>query len=367
MKFSCYKKDLTDALHFAARAANEKAYSPELSGILFRAENHSLEIAANNLNIAIRANIPCHCEENGSAFVNGNRLVSFVRSMPDDTLTCSADDKFLYLQSGGANVELLSMNPANFTEFQPLEQARTFQIKSVAFREAIQRTAFAAAKQTDRPIFTGVLFEIKNNRLSLVATNTYRLALTGIVLDNPCDEAAFVLPADTLTALLAKLDAKDTDKVVTVNFAERGVTFAFDNFFVQSRRVEGIFPPYQKIIPADFSTRVSVDTAELKRAVNFISLMCNQTVFNTVTLNINDNGIELSANSEQIGGAFQPVEANFDGDELTILFNVNYLADALKVIDSPQVKLAFNDKYSPAVMTEPDNDNWLYVITPCKE
>ena len=95
--------------------------------------------------------------------------------------------------------------------------------------------------------------------------------------------------------------------------------------------------------------------------------MCNQTVFNTVTLNINDNGIELSANSEQIGGAFQPVEANFDGDELTILFNVNYLADALKVIDSPQVKLAFNDKYSPAVMTEPDNDNWLYVITPCKE
>ncbi|MBQ3451681.1 MAG: DNA polymerase III subunit beta, partial [Selenomonadaceae bacterium] len=150
------------------------------------------------------------------------------------------------------------------------------------------------------------------------------------------------------------------------NYSTRYLTFTFDNVFVNARLIEGQFPPYDRVIPASSTTNVKVDTAEFRAAVDFVSLMSKETEYNTVKFDFADGGVEISSNSPEIGGAVKNVEAEIDGDELEISFNVNYIVDVLKVIDAKQINIALNDKYSPAAFTEPDNENYIYIATPVR-
>ena len=165
---------------------------------------------------------------------------------------------------------------------------------------------------------------------------------------------------------MLRIDPKDVENYVTINYSTRYLTFTFDNVFVNSRLIEGTFPPYDRVIPASSTTQVKVDTLEFKNAVEFVSLMSKETEYNTVKFVINNDGIEISSNSPEIGDAIRNVEAQVAGEELEISFNVNYIVDVMRIIDAKQVNIELNDRYSPAAFTEPDNDNYIYIATPVR-
>ncbi|MBQ4405301.1 MAG: DNA polymerase III subunit beta [Selenomonadaceae bacterium] len=368
MKFSCYKSDLTEALQFVIRAVAVKPMTPILAGIYLKAEGSMLEIQANNFSTGIVTRIPVNTEVSGETVVSGKRFQEFVRNMPDDTITISDEDSAnnLAIESGGASVELLTMTASDFPKVKTPETDRSFKIRTTALRDLIRKTVFAVSKDNDRPIFTGCCFEIKGDKISLVATNAHRLALAAEQLNETYPDSAFVVPADTLRGLMLRIDPKDVENYVTINYSTRYLTFTFDNVFVNARLIEGQFPPYDRVIPASSTTNVKVDTAEFRAAVDFVSLMSKETEYNTVKFDFADGGVEISSNSPEIGGAVKNVEAEIDGDELEISFNVNYIVDVLKVIDAKQINIALNDKYSPAAFTEPDNENYIYIATPVR-
>ena len=133
-----------------------------------------------------------------------------------------------------------------------------------------------------------------------------------------------------------------------------------------ARLIEGQFPPYDRVIPQSSTTQVTVDSQDFKTAVEFVSLMSRETEYNTVKFIFADGGIEISSNSPEVGGAVKNVEAQIEGDELEISFNVDYILDVLRVIESKYIKIALNDKFSPAAFTEPENNNYVYVATPVR-
>ncbi|MBR4152444.1 MAG: DNA polymerase III subunit beta [Selenomonadaceae bacterium] len=366
MKFSCYKSDLTEALQFVIRAVAVKPMTPILAGIYLRAEGSMLEIQANNFSTGIITRIPVNTEVAGEVVVVGKRFQEFVKNMPDDTITFFDEDNTLSIESGGASVELLTMPASDFPKVKTPETDHSFKIRTTALRDLIKRTAFAVAKDDSRPIFTGCCFEIKGDTISLVATNTHRLALAKEQLGESYEDCSFVVPADALRGIMLRIDPNDVENYVTINYSVRYLTFTFDNVFVNTRLIEGMFPPYEKVIPSSSSTKVKVDTAAFKKAVEFVALISKETEYNTVKFTFGDGGIKITSNSPEIGGAGQNVEAEIDGDDLEISFNVTYIADVLKIVDAKQLDIALNDKYSPAAFTEPGNDKYIYIATPVR-
>ena len=365
MKFSCYKSDLTEALQFVIRAVAVKPMTPILSGIYLKAEGSMLELQANNFSTGIITRIPVNTESPGQTVVSGKRFQEFVRNMPDDTITFSdeKDAEFLEIESGGANVELLTMNPGEFPKVKTPDTDNSFKIRTTVLRNLIQKTVFAVAKDETRPVFTGCAFQLEGDKISLVATNTHRLALAVEKLPEYYGDSNFVVPADTLRGLMLRIDPKDVENYVTLSYSTRFLTFTFDNVFVNARLIEGQFPPYDRVIPSSSTTNVTVDSNAFKNAVELVSLMSRETEYNTVKFVFGNGGIEISSNSPEVGGATTNVEAEVSGEDS---FNVNYILDVLKVIDSPKVDIALNDRYSPAAFTEPGNDNYIYVATPVR-
>lgn len=368
MKFSCYKNDLTEALQFVIRAVAVKPMTPVLAGIYLKAEGSMLELQSNNFSTGIITRIPVNTESAGEVVVSGKRFQEFVRNMPDDTITFSDEygGNMLTIESGGASVELLTMNATEFPKVKTPETDNSFKIRTTVLRDLIRKTVFAVSKDETRPVFTGCGFEIKDNKISLVATNTHRLALANAPINEEYSDCSFIAPAETLRGLMLRIDPKDVENYVTINYSTRYLTFTFDNVFVNSRLIEGQFPPYDRVIPATSSTHVTVDTANFKQVVEFISLMSRETEYNTIRFAFTDDGIEISSNSPEVGGAVQNVEAQVEGEDVEISFNVNYIADVLRVIDTDRVNIALNDRYSPVVFTEPDNDAYIYVATPVR-
>ena len=365
MRFSCYRNDLITALQFVTRATAITPTTPITSGIYIKMGNNRVELQANNFSTGITTVIPAGVEVDGVTTVSGKNFFNIVRSMSNDTVTFELDDTLLKIQGGGEQVELLTMNHEDFPTVKVPDAEFNFTIAADDLKSLIQRTVFSVAKEDSRPIFTGCHFDIKGNVISVTATNTHRLAVAKTQSADTCPDCNFIVPAEALRALLAKLDTFE-NRNVQVNYSGRSVAFRFENNFIVTRVIEGEFPPADKVVPKELGTRVTVDTKEFTAAVNFISVMAKNTQYNTINFYIDRDGIRLSAASENIGKAIKDVEATVAGEDVRISFNVDYITDVLRVIDTPQLDIGLNDTFKPILITEPDNPNFLYVATPVR-
>ena len=367
MKFSCYKDDLVTALKAVMPAVAVKPSTPVLSGIYIKAEDNVLEVQGNNYTNGIVTKIPCSTEENGEVVVGGKKFQEFVAKMPQRTLTCYTKNNSLSVEAGGATVELLTMPVTEFPKIQALDDAESFRIREADLYRLIRNTVFAVAKDPGaRPIFTGVNFDFKDNTLTTAATNTHRIAIAKTRLELEHEPFAFVVPAATLTTLISRIDTKDTDNFVAVNFTNRKVAFTVSNVFMIARLLEGQFPPYDRIIPTDSTTNAIINVAEFKQAIDVVAVAAKETEYGTIKLNLHGDMIELFANSTDIGSAEQNINAKIEGAELGIAFNYNYLTDVLRIVDTQNVNIAFNDQYSPALVTMPGDEDFQYVVTPVR-
>ena len=380
MKFTCYKTDLAEALNFAARAIAAKPSTPVLGGFFLKTVGSLLEIQANNFTTGISVKIPVKVDEPGEVLVSGKSFREFVSALGSDLLSCRLEEGELVIDAGNSQLRLFTMPPADFPTVKELEGATEFAIRANRLRNLLKRTLFAAAKDDSYPIFTGVHFAIADCRLSVTATNKHRIAIAREIFLSAVPDTEFTLPAETLAALLARIPDTD-DLSIEFHVTDKSVGFVFDNVFMTARLIAGEFPPGERVIPKSSATQITVSTKNFLSALSFIKLMSKETEFNTVRLVIGDNAIEVSASSNAVGDATQKILAaisdNIDndhevfGDEsdnlsLDISFNVDYLIDVLKVIATDKVNVGFNDRYRPAVFTEPNYDKYVYVATPVR-
>ena len=366
MKFSCYKQDFASALASIMFAVANKPMAPILSGVLINAKSNRIELQANNHGSGARVVIPASVIEDGATVVTAKRLQDFIKNLPEDTVEVSLEDNELNLLSGGAAVSLLTYNAAEFPTVKDVAIVRTsLDVNAAQFKANVAKVIFAVGKDESRPIFTGVNFEFKGGKLNLVATNTHRLARASMSIDADIPDFQVVVPVNALRGVVDKINPADTDNNLRINFAERFVSFQFDNIFITSRIIEGQFPPYERVFPKDITTDCTVNVKDLLNAVNFIALMAKENEYNTVKLRLDASGIEVAANAQEIGGAVTNVSADIDGASLDVAFNAYYLIDYLKICGVPVVHIGFGDRYSPAKFDSTDTD-YIYIATPVR-
>lgn len=246
MKFTCNTQALTDAVNNVQRGVSAKATLPTLEGILLRAGGASLYLAGYDLELGITTTIEASVVEAGEAVIPAKFLGEIVRRLPGDMLTMSVDDKQnVLIVSGRSEFTIMGLDPTEYPELPTVEDGIGLALPQNVLRSMIRQTLFAVAQTNARPTQTGVLFELEDGNLRLVAVDGSRLAMRNEKID--CQEKmSFIVPGKTLNELLKLLT--DEDSPVSVAVGRRHVIFSVDGYSAISRLIDGEFLSYRKAV-----------------------------------------------------------------------------------------------------------------------
>lgn len=367
MKITCQKNELANALQIVSKAVANKPQTPILSGIYLKAANGILELQATNYEIGLVARIEAEVTEEGEIALAGRYFQEVVRKLPGDTvkLSFNRDANIVLIESNQAKFTLLSMNAAEFPTIKRFEGNLSFAIKDNILRGLIKKTVFACSNDESRPVFTGCSLEVTENKVTMAATNTHRLAVKAETFDQSIGNIKIIIPARILQELFHNMVSDiPTDVQVTCSYNQ--ISFSFDNLYMTSRLIEGQFPNYRGVIPPKFATHVLVNTAEFSSAVDRVSLISRSGEYNIIKLGFDGKQIHITSNNPEIGNAEEYVPAEIDGPALTIAFNAQYIIDVLKNIDGPSCRISLNQPLSPASVQEAEDEAFVYIVTPVR-
>ena len=367
MKFSCYKKDLNDALKIVMRAVMPKPKTPVLSGIYIKADDGQIELQATDNETGFITKIAAQTEIPGTILITGKYLQEVVTKLPDETVNFyhDYDRNTTLISTDSVRFTFLSMNPDDFPVITPVEGDVNFSIQNQTLKELIRKTAFACSTEETRPVFTGCYLEIKDNLITMAATNTHRLAVKSETYDYPIGNIKVNIPAKTLSGL-ASIIATENPVDVKVSIKDNKVGFTFENTYMFSQVISGDYPDYRNIIPNSFAIRATMNTGEFSRAIDRVSLISRTNEYNIVRMQFSDDKVIISSNNPEIGNAEENVHIQKEGEDINIAFNADYMIDVLKAIDNDTMYMSLNASLKPISIQDGDDKSFLYLATPVR-
>ncbi len=374
MKITCKQQDLSRGLSAVSHAVSSRSTLPILANILIATDHGRLKLSATNLEIGINCWVDAQVHEEGTTTVPAKLLTDFVNSLPQASVDINVPEgsNTMSIKSLRSSANIKGMDASEFPLIPSAEGGEEpVLLDATLLKEMIKEVAFAAADDDSRPVFTGVLVQVSDEKITFAAADAFRLAVRVSPLpgdDHPRGD--ILIPARTLTELERILPSEGTvQMIVTPNRSQ--VLFHTEQLDLVSRLIEGSFPNFRQIIPKEHSTRAVIETKEFAAAVKSAALFARDSSNITrVKINPGDSGglepgaITIEATAEDLGDNTSTVNAAVDGPELQIIFNVKYLADVLSVIDTPEVALEANAPTRPGVLRPVGAADYTYVIMP---
>jgi DNA polymerase-3 subunit beta len=337
---------------------------PVLSGLRVSVSGNSLELVGTDLELTIRVRVPADSDGDGSAVVPARLFSEIVRQLEGGTVTVELSDDDAHIEAGRFATTLRTLSTAEFPRL-PETTETGVRVAAGAFAEALRQVVSAASKDDARPILTGVLLTASAGGLRLVATDSYRLALRDLDGVSMLAEGQKVLVAAKGLAEVQRL-LTSADGEIDVVLGEREVVFRVGTTEVTTRLIEGEFPNYQQLIPSGYPNRLTVARDALQAAVNRVRLVGQSRDTAPIRLSQTADTLELSATAQDVGEAHESVEAKFEGTELTVAFNSQFLLDGLDAAAADEVVLESIDPLKPAVLRAMDNPDFLYLLMPVR-
>ena len=399
MRVSCFQENLSKGLSIVGRAVSSRSTLPVLGNILLEAKDNQLRLAATNLEIGINCWVGARVDDEGAITVPSRLLAEFVNSLPPEKIDMelSVRTQTLHLRCANYDANIKGIDAQEFPVIPTVDngagpeetaevlEGRTIALETAGLSKMIDQVVFAAATDESRPTLTGVEVTFAQERLSLAATDGYRLSVRSIEVDQAfTEDMAVVVPARHLGELgRIIVDGEEEKPVqVTVTQARNQILFrvwgkgaenrgAFHQVDLVSQLIADRFPDYRAIIPKSHNTRTVVGTDVFLQAVRVAQLFARDNA-NIVRLKIQPNGeggvgnLHLSASSAELGNSENELEAMVEGDELEIDFDVRFLIAVLSQIDEEQVVLETTQSNRPGAIRPVGlgDDEFLHVVMP---
>ena len=359
MKIRTDREKLADVLGRAQRVVGSRVSYPVLQGLLCDASNGTLAVTGTDLEVTVRIEIETETEEPGKAIVPGRLFTQAVRNMPPGVVTLETGDGG-ELIIGGENPQPVYRLRQIGEEFPELstEVGEGADVEGEGLTEAIKQVGPAAASDVGRAVLTGVLFDATEERLRMVATDSYRLALRDLPAVGI--SATGLLPARGLKELPNTVGAS----TVQVSFTDREGLFVSPSGTLRMRLIEGQFPKYDEVIPVELPNQFVCDRAILLETIRRMELVAEGHY--PVRLTIKNEGAEVTVKREDVGRVTDYVEGQFEGEGegITVAFNPRYLSDGVVATKGDKVRLRMIDDAKPSILDDPDNTDFLYLLMP---
>lgn len=368
MKIVCYKDTILKAINSVVKGGTTKTTMPILEGILIQTNDNEIKLTTYDLEIGIEYIMECEVKEQGSTVVNAVMFSEIIRKLPDTEISISINEKnLLEIECEGALYKLATMNPEEFPELPKIEVENSIEISQNVLKTMIRKTIFAVSNEESRPIFTGCLFEVENNKLTLVAVDGFRLALRSIFLNKQSNNFKAVIPGKTLNEV-NKIIADSFD-TITIGISKNQALFEMDNCKIVTRILEGEFLNYKNVIPTNWETRIKVNKNNIQDSFERISLISASSVEKEkkypVKVQVDIGKIVISC-TNQTGDAKEELYVSTEGKNLEAGFNPKYFLDSLKAIEEEEVMIEFGTSISPCLVKSVENKEYTYMILPIR-
>ena len=361
------KANLQKAINVLQKVSQNKTSSNLPGAIYMTTKNGQVELQGNDFELGIRLTIDGDIKEPGTLVVGSRYFQELIRKLPGDTIELykPEDGNSLTITSGSSEFNLVTLHPDDFSLVEQIHDQDHVNIDSFAMKELIDLTNYAAATDEDRPVFTGALLEIKENEVTMVATDTHRMAVKKITIDEPATtQMRAIIPTKTL-AEVSRLLPTDNPAMINIIWNRTQIVFNFESIYIISRLIEGTYPEYEKVIPSQFDSSAVIDLREFAGAVDRVSLLAKDISYNVIRYDWAESNVTLSTQNTEIGMAKEDVAVEFKGTPFTISFNGRYISDILRHSTGDNIHL-FLKQNGPVVIRQDNNPNYTYVVTPVR-
>ena len=361
------KANLQKAINVLQKVSQNKTSSNLPGAIYMTTKNGQVELQGNDFELGIRLTIDGDIKEPGTLVVGSRYFQELIRKLPGDTIELykPEDGNSLTITSGSSEFNLVTLHPDDFSLVEQIHDQDHVNIDSFAMKELIDLTNYAAATDEDRPVFTGALLEIKENEVTMVATDTHRMAVKKITIDEPATTPMrAIIPTKTL-AEVSRLLPTDNPSMINIIWNRTQIVFNFESIYIISRLIEGTYPEYEKVIPSQFDSSAVIDRREFAGAVDRVSLLAKDISYNVIRYDWAESNVTLSTQNSEIGMAKEDVAVEFKGTPFTISFNGRYISDILRHSTGDNIHL-FLKQNGPVVIRQDNNPNYTYVVTPVR-
>ena len=368
MKIVCYKDSILKAINSVTKGVASKTTMPILEGILIQTNDNEIKLTTYDLEIGIEYVIDSEVLEQGSTVVNAFMFSEIIRKLPNTEIKISLNEQgLLEIECEGALYKLATMNPEEFPELPKIEVENSIELEQNVLKNMIRKTIFAVSSEESRPIFTGSLFEVKDNQLSVVSIDGFRLALRKQFLEEKTNDFSAVIPGKTLVEVNKILS--DSFEPVKIGVAKNQALFQLDNCKIVTRIIDGEFLNYKNVIPESWDTRIRVNKANIQDSFERISLISSSAIEKEkkypVKVNVGVGNVVISC-TNQTGDAKEELFVSTEGKSLEVGFNPKYFLDSLKAIDDEEVFIQFGSNISPCLIKSIENDSYVYMILPIR-
>lgn len=360
MKIICDRAALQEALGATAGVALTRTPKPILQCVRITADKDSLVLTAYDQEVGLRYRITqVEVSQPGEALVSCDRLHSIVRESKDETLALETKEDHLQVRGKDSLFQIVGQNVREFPPVPDMEGEASFKLKLGHFRAGIEKTAFAAARESTRYAINGILCEVHGKKLQLVATDGRRLAVATAPLDEkPSGEVRAIIPTKALN-LINRLHL-DSDEIMSVRVMPNQAIMSVGGVTISSVLVEGNFPKWEEVLPEAGDKKLELSTVEFLSAVKRASLLAN-VESKGIAMELNGKGMELRSRSAEQGQAEIRVGVTYTGDAMKIGFNPEFLIDALKVCGETTT-MEFVDSSKPGLLRS--GNDFKYVVMP---
>src|SRR6266487_961498 len=362
MKVVCSREDLAQRLGIVARAVSTRASVQILSGVLLRAENGRLHLAATDMELSLRSSLDAQVEGEGAVVVPGRLLVDLVRLLPADEVTFEhrADEGVVHVTCGPSSSTLHTYNAEDFPRLPDLDTVGTFTVDREALLDTISRVARSASRDESRPVLTGILVRFEGGKLVMAATDSYRLSVKETELSGEVPELEAIIPARALGELGRIAQSGDA---VELGVHENQVVFAADDVWLTTRRIDGQFPNYKQLLPEAFEHDVALPRNELLDVVRRVGVMVQRT--SPIQLRFAEGELTVFARTQDVGEAKESLPVQFSGEPLEIGFNAEFLREGIETMAEDEIRLRLISPLRPAVIEGGAADP-TYLIMPIR-
>jgi DNA polymerase III subunit beta len=377
MKFRVERDSLADAVTWAARSLSARPTIPVLAGLLLSVTDDQLSVSGFDLEASTEVDLEVAAAAPGQALVSGRLLADITRALPPHPVDVTVDGSRLTISCGSARFTLPTMPVEDYPRL-PSMPTTAGTVDSSEFATAVGQVAIAAGRDDTLPMLTGVRLEIEGDRITLAATDRYRLAVRGLAWNpgDPSAEPAQVLvPARTLADASKSLASSEA---LTIALSSTGGTgegiIGFSGAAhgrssrATTRLLDATFPAYRSLLPTEWASTAEVVVAPLVEAVKRVALVADRNA--PVRLEFADGSVALSAGGDDEGRAEEQLEVGYEGDPITTAFNPQFLLDGLGALTSGSARLLFTSSNKPVVLrpdaSSSDGADYTYLIMPVR-